>query len=219
MNILLVEDNRTIAEGLEYGLSQQGYQALHVATIREATESLRQQTVDCILLDITLPDGDGLTFYREVICKQGTPTLFLTAKDDEESIVSGLNLGAEDYITKPFSFKELVARINRVMLRYQKNTILKAGDITFDMDRMEVKKDGVLLELTSLELKLLHLLFLHKGKVVRRSLMLDKIWEWTGNDVDDHTVTVYLKRIRDKVGENCITTVKGMGYRVDCHEE
>ena len=219
MNILLVEDNRTIAEGLEYGLSQQGYQALHIATIREATASLKQQTTDCILLDITLPDGDGLTFYREVVSKLNIPTLFLTAKDDEESIVSGLNLGAEDYITKPFSFKELVARINRVMLRYQKNTTLTVGDITFDMDRMEVKKDGTPLELTSLELKLLHLLFLHKGKVVKRSLMLDKIWEWTGNDVDDHTVTVYLKRIRDKVGENCITTVKGVGYRVDCHEE
>lgn len=219
MNILLVEDNRTIAEGLEYGLSQQGYQAIHVATIREAIASLKQQTADCILLDITLPDGDGLTFYREVVSRLKIPTLLLTAKDDEESIVSGLNLGAEDYITKPFSFKELVARINRVMLRYQKNTTLTAGDITFDMDRMEVKKDGAPLELTSLELKLLHLLFLHKGKVVRRSLMLDKIWEWTGNDVDDHTVTVYLKRIRDKVGEHCITTVKGMGYRVDCHEK
>lgn len=219
MNILLVEDNRTIAEGLEYGLSQQGYQTVHVATIREATASLRRQKADCILLDITLPDGDGLTFYREVVSKLAIPTLFLTAKDDEESIVSGLNLGAEDYITKPFSFKELVARINRVMLRYQKSATLTAGDIAFDMDRMEVQKDGKPLELTSLELKLLHLLFLHKGKVVRRSLMLDKIWEWTGNDVDDHTVTVYLKRIRDKVGENCITTVKGMGYRVDCHEE
>lgn len=218
MNILLVEDNRIIAEGLEYGLAQQGYHVLHATTVREADVSLQQQEADCILLDITLPDGDGLSFYRDVIGKLGIPTLFLTAKDDEESIVCGLNLGAEDYITKPFSLKELVARINRVMLRYQKSTILKAGDITFDMDRMEVKKDGVLLELTSLELKLLHLLFLHKGKVVRRSLMLDKIWEWTGNDVDDHTVTVYLKRIRDKVGDSCITTVKGMGYRVNCHE-
>lgn len=218
MQILLVEDNRTILEGLEYGLAQQGYTVRCASSVREAKTCVAEKRADCILLDIGLPDGDGLIFYRDVLQKEQIPTIFLTAKDDEESIVRGLNLGAEDYITKPFSFKELTARIARVMLRYQKKTCLTAGDVSFDMDKMEVTRGGAPIELSSLERKLLHLLFLHAGKVVRRSLMLDKIWGWTGNDVDDHTVTVYLNRIRAKIGDGCIITVKGVEYRVDCDE-
>ena len=143
------------------------------------------------------------------------PTIFLTAKDEEDDIVMGLNMGAEDYITKPFSTKELLARVNKVLLRSKKQSVIKVKDIKFDMDKMVVYKNDEELVVTSLELKLLNLLFLNMNKVVNRNTILDKIWEWTGNDVDDHTVTVYFKRIREKLGTDIITTIKGIGYRID----
>ena len=143
------------------------------------------------------------------------PTIFLTARDCEDDIVKGLNIGAEDYITKPFSSKELLARVNKILMRFQKKNIIKIDNITFDIDKMILYKDGQKVDLTSLELKLINLLFTNVDKVVTRSMILDKIWEWTGNDVDDHTITVYFKRIREKIGDNVITTIKGIGYRLD----
>ena len=127
-------------------------------------------------------------------------------------------MGAEDYITKPFSTKELLVRISKILLRFQ-NNIIKVKDITFDMEKMIVYKKGIEIELTSLELKLLHLLFLNIGKVVSRITILDNIWKWTGNEVDDHTITVYLKRIREKLKSNIIITIKGIGYRIDKDEK
>jgi DNA-binding response OmpR family regulator len=166
-------------------------------------------------LDITLPDGDGLELFEKTIKKLEIPTIFLTAKDDEETIVECLNTGAEDYMTKPFSTKELLARINKILLRSKKESIINVKDIKFDMDKMIVYKGDLKIDLTSLEIKLLGLLFLNIGKVVNRNTILDKIYEWTGNDVDDHTITVYLKRIREKLGTDIIITVKGLGYRID----
>lgn len=118
-------------------------------------------------------------------------------------------------MTKPFSTKELLARVNRILLRNTKKSIVKVKDISFDLDKMIVKKDDKIIDLSSLELKILHLLFLNIGKVVSRNTILEKIWEWTGNDVDDHTVTVYLKRIREKIESEIIVTIKGIGYRID----
>lgn len=219
MNILLVEDNETIIRGLEYAFVSHNYGFCAAKTVAQAKAYLQNQRSDLLILDITLPDGNGLLLYRDTIQKYGIPTIFLTAQDDEETIVEGLNLGAEDYMTKPFSTKELLARVNRVLLRNKKHTVLRVGDLEFDMEKMVVQKAGQPVVLTSLELKILHLLFLNANKVVRRSTILDKIWEWTGNDVDDHTVTVYLKRIREKVGNDGIITVKGIGYRVDFDEK
>jgi DNA-binding response OmpR family regulator len=167
------------------------------------------------ILDITLPDGNGFNLYETNIKILKIPTIFLTAKDDEETIVKGLNIGAEDYITKPFSTKELLARINKILLRSKKESVISVKDIKFDIDKMIVYKSDKRVDLTSLELKLLNLLFLNLGKVVNRNTILDKIWEWTGNDVDDHTITVYFKRIREKLGTDIIITVKGFGYRID----
>lgn len=215
LDILLVEDNPTIVKGLEYAFAKNKNPFKTASSIREARKILEQERVSLIVLDIALPDGNGLIFYEEEIRKKNLPVLFLTAEDEEETIVKGLNLGAEDYVTKPFSTKELMARIHRVLLRYRKESVVRAGSLAFDMDKMTVEKEGNMVELTSLELKLLHLLFLNINKVVTRNTILDKIWEWTGNDVDDHTVTVYMKRIREKVGKEVITTVKGIGYRVD----
>ena len=219
IDILLVEDNETIVKGLEYAFEKKNYLYQSVSTLREAESLLEDTGFALVILDISLPDGDGLSFYEEVVKRKGLPTLFLTAVDEEETVVKGLNLGAEDYVTKPFSTKELLARINRIFLRNKKESIIRVRDVAFDMDKMTVTKEGKQVELTSLELKLLYLLFLNINKAVTRNTILDKIWEWTGNDVDDHTVTVYMKRIREKVGNDVITTEKGIGYRVDQYEK
>lgn len=216
MQILLVEDNEMVAKGLIYSLNQNGYEVTHKINVKETKSFLQEQKPNLIILDIALPDGNGFTLYEQEIKKAKIPTIFLTAKDDENDIVKGLEIGAEDYITKPFSTKELLARMNKILSR-GKNQMIKVQNITFDIDKMEVYKENKKLELTSLELKIMHLLFSNLNKVVTRNDIIDKIWEWTGNDVNDNTVTVYLKRIRQKLGESgsIITTVKGIGYRVD----
>ena len=215
MKILLVEDNYTIIKGLKYSFDINNYDLIAKTSLYETKKFLLSSVIDLIILDITLPDGNGLDFYENNIKDLNIPTIFLTAKDDEESIVKGLNIGAEDYITKPFSTKELLARINKIRLRFQKKSIIVVKNIKFDLDKMEVSKNDKIIELTSLELKLLSLLFLNIGKVVSRNAILDMIWNNTGNDVDDHTITVYLKRIREKLGTNIITTVRKVGYRID----
>ena len=180
---------------------------------------LEYNTVDLIVLDISLPDGNGFTLYEKYIKNKKIPTIFLTARDDEDDIVKGLELGAEDYITKPFSTKELIARINKIVARSKQNLILKVKDIEFDIDKMAVYKNKEQIQLTSLELKILSLLFSNINKVVTRNYIIEKIWEWTGNDVNDNTVTVYLKRIREKLNSDIIVTIKGIGYRIDENKE
>lgn len=219
MQILLIEDNLTIIKGLTYTLKQNNYEVYACKNLLEAISYLKDNPkINLIILDVTLPDGNGFTFFTDNLKVLNIPTIFLTAKDEEDDIVRGLEIGAEDYLTKPFSTKELLARINKILLRQKHNSILKVGDISFDMDKMLVYKDTIKLELTPLELKLLHLLFLNLNKLVSRNTILDKIYEWTGNDVDSHTITVYFQRIRQKLGTDIISTVKGLGYRID-HEK
>ena len=216
MKILLIEDNQNIIKGLKYTFEERNDTFVALSTKDEATTYLKtNQDIDIILLDVTLPDGDGFTLFEDIINKTDIPTLFLTAADEEDSIVKGLNMGAEDYITKPFSTKELLARIEKIIRRQEKNSIITIRGISLDIDKMEVTKQGKVLDFTPLEMKILLLLFLNRNKVVRRDTLLDTIWEMTGNDVDNHTITVYLKRIREKLGIDLITTVKGIGYRID----
>ena len=216
MNILLIEDNLTIIKGLTYSFIKNNYNITSKTNIKDTIDYINNNTnINLIILDITLPDGNGITLYNNYIKKLNIPVIFLTANDDEDDIVKCLELGAEDYITKPFSTKELLARVNKVLLRYKKNSLIKVKNISFDMDKLILYKDNEVVNLTALELKLVNLLFLNINKVVTRSTILDKIWEWTGNDVDYHTVTVYFNRIRDKIGKDIIITIKGMGYRID----
>ena len=216
MNILLVEDAESIIKGLTYSLEKSNYKLVIKTTIRDTKEYLLSNTnIDLIILDITLPDGNGFDLFVNTIKNLKIPTIFLTAKDEEDDIVKGLDIGAEDYITKPFSTREVIARINRILLRCKKKSIIKIKDISYDMDKLVLMKNNIPIELTALELKLVNLLFVNINKVVSRNVILDKIWDWTGNYVDDHTVTVYFKRIREKIGTNIITTIKGMGYRID----
>lgn len=213
--LLLVEDNADIAEALSFGMQAAGYELSVASNISEAEALVDNQSFGLVLLDVNLPDGNGFDFYKKNLSNGKTPVIFLTARDDENDIVKGLMMGAEDYITKPFSTKELMARIKRIFMRYKKQETLSCGDISFDMEKMEVTKKGVKVELSSLELKIVHLMFLNHDKAVSRDEIIDLIWESTGNDVFDHTVTVYMKRIREKIGEDIIKTIKGIGYRID----
>jgi len=216
MTILLVEDNETIANGLVYSFKKNDYNVEYKNNIAKTKKYLKEEPqVDLAVLDITLPDGNGFDLYDMIIKKMNIPTIFLTAKDDENDIVKGLDNGAEDYITKPFSTRELLARVNRVLLRTAKKNIIKIKDISFDTDKLEMYRDNEQIYLSALELKIVNLLYVNINKVVSRNTIIDKIWEWTGNYVYDHTVTVYLKRIREKIGTDIIKTVKGVGYRID----
>lgn len=215
MKILLIEDNLTIIKALKYNLELNNYEVDYVTSFSEALTYLNNNLPELIILDVSLPDGDGFSLYENYISKKNVSTIFLTAKDDEDDIVKGLELGADEYITKPFSMKELQVRINRILKKNKKDSVIKIGDIIYDYEKMEVYKNNQKIILSSIELKLVDLLFNNINKVVKRSMILDKIWEWTGNDVDDHTITVYFKRIREKLGTNIIVTVKGIGYRID----
>lgn len=219
MQILLVEDDELIAKGLTYSFKQNEYNLVHKTNIKDTSNFLQNEKIEFIILDISLPDGNGLDLYNNIIKKLNIPTIFLTAKDDEETIVKGLELGAEDYITKPFSTKELIIRMKKIILRTKKNQIIEIQDIKFDIDKMVVYRNKEKIEFTSLEIKILHLLFMNLNKVVTRNEIIDKIWEWTGNDVNDNTVTVYLKRIREKLQTDIIITIKGIGYRIDENEK
>ena len=220
MNILLIEDTESIIKGLTYSFEKNNYNLTVKTTIKDSKDYLiNNSDIDLIILDITLPDGNGFELFENTIKSLKIPTIFLTAKDEEDDIVKGLNVGAEDYITKPFSTKELMARVNRILLRSKKKSIIKIKDISFDMDKLVLMKDTTPIELTALELKLVNLLFNNLNKVVSRNVILDKIWDWTGNYVDDHTVTVYFKRIREKIEDDItdpkiIKTVRGIGYKI-----
>lgn len=215
MQILLVEDNKSITKALKYNLEQNKYIVISAENVAQALQLLEKEKIDLIILDVTLPDGNGFDLYKIIHKKYNISTIFLTAKDDENDIVKGLELGAEDYVTKPFSTRELLARINKIMLRNKKKNIVKIKDITCDLDKMCVYKNNKELIFSSLELKILMLLFTNLNKAISREFIIEKIWDWTGNDVYDNTVTVYMKRIRQKLGTPIITTVKGVGYRID----
>lgn len=218
--VLLVEDNEGIAEGLKLSFELNGQQLLVAGTLKEAGRIVKDEAPSLVLLDVSLPDGNGFDYYKNELSGTGMAVLFLTARDSENDIVRGFELGAEDYITKPFSTRELMARVNRVLKKQSVADVIKVKGIIFDRDKGEVRNEvtGEVIALSSLEKKILGLLIDNHDKVVSRNAVIDCIWEATGNDVYDHTVTVYMKRIREKLGEDIITTVKGIGYRIDTHE-
>lgn len=213
MKILLVEDNKSIIKGLEYAFAQNGYSCEYCLSLDEAVRKA-PFNYDAAVLDIMLPDGNGFDLFKKIRRYSDLPVIFLTAVDDEDSIVNGLELGADDYITKPFSTRELIARIKRVANKNSKKNIITVSGITLDLDKSAVFENGKQLELTALEYKLLSLLMQNVGKVVTRELIFEKIWDVSGNFVNDNTLTVYIKRIRKKLDADIIKTVKGMGYQV-----
>ncbi len=216
MNVLLIEDNDSIVSGLKYSLEQEKYKVFSCTNVADTIKFLEEnKQVDIAIIDISLPDGNGFDLYQNYIKEKNIPSIFLTARDSEDDVVKGLELGVEDYMTKPFSTRELLTRIKRNIMKHKNEAIITIEGISFDFDKMEVSKDGKVIPLTRLELMILQLLFTNLGKVVRREYIIEKIWEWTSNDVNDNTVTVYMKRIREKIGVDIIITIKGIGYRID----
>lgn len=213
MKILLVEDNKSIIKGLEYAFAQNGYSCEYCLSLDEAVRKA-PFNYDAAVLDIMLPDGNGFDLFKKIRRYSDLPVIFLTAVDDEDSIVNGLELGADDYITKPFSTRELIARIKRAANKNSKKNIITVSGVTLDLDKSAVFENGKQLELTALEYKLLSLLMQNVGRVVTRELIFEKIWDVSGNFVNDNTLTVYIKRIRKKLDADIIKTVKGMGYQV-----
>ncbi len=217
MKILLIEDNSSICKGLEYAFKSNSYECEIANSINSSKYLINNYQPQLIVLDVSLPDGNGFDLYLDTIKKLNIPTIFLTAKDSEDDIVKGLEIGANDYITKPFSTRELLARINKILSKNAR--IIEVKNIKFDMDKMQVYKNNEIVNLTSLELKILYLLFSNLNKAVTRNYLIEYIYNLTGNDVNDNTITVYLKRIREKIGNDIIITIKGIGYRIENEEK
>ena len=217
--ILLIEDNDTIVMGLKYSLEQEEFKVLSAKSVLESKKMLNNENIDIVLLDIGLPDGNGFDICKEIKQKQDIPVIFLTAQDEETSVVLGLDLGADDYIVKPFRTRELISRINSVLRRYGKkeesSNIIQYKNIRIDINKATVFKDNEEIFLTSLEYKILLLLFTNQNRLITREQLLERIWDIAGNFVNDNTLTVYIKRIREKLGDDTIIkTVRGLGYRV-----
>lgn len=212
MKILLVEDNEKIIKAISFLLEEHGY-IVHVARcIKEAKEKIND-AFDLVILDVMLPDGNGLDFFKQYV---NVPALVLSAKDEEDDVVKAIDLGVQDYIIKPFRSKELLSRINNIIKRNKKNNIKTFENISFDMDAYKVYANNIEVELTGLELKILFLLLENSGRLVTRDVIIDRIWDASGKFVNDNTLSVYIKRIREKIGnDNFIKTIKGIGYRVD----
>lgn len=219
MRTLLVEDNENIVLGLEYLLTSEGYEVDAAGDILQARSFLGNHVYDLILLDISLPDGDGFDFCRELRKRSDIAIIFLTAREEEADVVKGLDLGADDYIVKPFRNRELLSRIKNVLRRVGKgSTILRCGQIAMDTltGQVTVGEEEVLL--TKLEYKILYNMLSCPGKLFTRDEILAGIWDISGNFVNDNTLSVTMKRIREKLGDtegNLIKTVRGMGYRIE----
>lgn len=222
IKILLVEDDDAIAMGLEYSLQQENYQVTIRNNAASAMASIASEHYDLALLDISLPDGNGFDICRKLKEQGHTPVIFLTARDDEGSVVMGLDIGADDYITKPFRIRELQSRIRSVLRRSAKqvpgDVLMQYGNVTVNITEGKVKKNGQDVFLTALEYRLLLTLVNNEGRIVTRNQLLEGIWDVTGDFVNDNTLTVYIKRLREKIEDDpqnpvLIKTVRGLGYQ------
>lgn len=218
MKVLLVEDSPMIVKGLVYTLEQEQFDVTSAMSYAMAEDIIYEgRDFDLAILDIMLPDGDGRSICRILKEERNIPVIFLTAKDEESDVVQGLDMGADDYIIKPFRNRELISRINNVMRRTGKTQkMITVGKVSVDTERDVVTVNDKEVTFTALEYKILLMLFQNQGRTVTRQQILDKIWDMAGNFVEDNTLTVYIKRIRKKLGEaDVIKTVKGVGYRVE----
>lgn len=221
MEVLLLEDDRTIGEGLEYALTAEGYGVALCNKVSSAISEIENKNFDLYILDLTLPDGSGYEVCRRIREKTNAPVIFLTAFDDEINVVRGLEMGADDYITKPFRLRELLARIKAVRKRAggESTSVIRLGAVTVNLKEGKVYKDGAQVFLTALEYRLFLTLVNNRGQVLTRSQLLESIWDVAGDFVNDNTLSVYIKRIRDKLEDNpndpkLIKTVRGRGYSV-----
>lgn len=228
VKILFVEDDLPLALGIEYTLKQEGFQVVHAKNLEEAKEKYRGLEFNMILLDVMLPDGTGYDFCSEIRKESDIPIIFMTACDEEVNVVLGLDMGGDDYVTKPIRVKELISRINAVLRRRGKfNDInnekikkgyMKSGNIRVETLKYKIYKEEELIELTGIEYKLLLLLMKNNGNTLSRVILLEKLWDVDGNFVDGNSINVYIKRLREKIEDDIkepryIETVRGVGYR------
>ena len=217
--ILLLEDDTMIASGILYALETEGYETNHATGIKDAGSLIEYYNFDLAIIDMQLPDGTGFD-VSEIFKNNATSVIFLTVVDDENTIVRAFDEGAQDYIVKPFRIRELLARVRRILSANIKNgekdNIIYMGHAAIHTDEAKVYVNDKSIELTALEYRLLLIFASNKGILLTRQQILDKIWDADGNFVEDNTLTVYVKRLREKLGEAIhIETVRGMGYRVD----
>ncbi|MBR5970107.1 MAG: response regulator transcription factor [Lachnospiraceae bacterium] len=228
LQILLVEDNKDIVSGLTFLLKKEGFEVSACLRMREAEETIDNMIFDLAIIDIGLPDGNGYEVCRYLKeARPETPVVFLTAKDEERDVVKAFDLGADDYVVKPFRNRELISRINGILRRYDKSTKeIRVGDLKLDLvaNRLfrlsatgpdEPPQEAEEISLTALEHRIVQLLFQNRGITMTRDRILDQIWDYAGDVVNDNTLTVYIKRVREKLGGDVVKTVRGIGYRVD----
>lgn len=218
--IFLVEDDQAIAKNLMLLLQAQGFSVVHAPTRQQAAAALLANQFDLALIDISLPDGNGFTLCTEVKETQAIPVIFLTASGDESSVVTGLNMGAEDYITKPFRPRELIARIGTALRKSgQTTSVFKIDGLYVDAASGVVKKHDSEVFLSALEYRLLLMFINNPQNIITRDRLLDELWDAAGEFVNDNTLTVYIKRLREKIEDDpatpkLILTVRGTGYRL-----
>ena len=217
--ILLVEDDRAIIESLGEYLSGEGFAIAAADGQRRAEELLAEQAFDLLLVDMSLRDGDGFGVCAAAR-KRSIPVIFLTANSEENSVVTGLDMGAADYITKPFRPRELVSRIRGVLRRSGRDTVVHLQNVEVDTEKGVVTKNGAEIPLSALEYRLLQVFVNNRGRLLSRNRLLEEIWDAAGDFVNDNTLTVYIKRLREKIEDDpqnptVIKTVRGLGYRVD----
>lgn len=223
MKILVVEDDKIIASGLEYSLEKEGFSIVLCSDVESGKKAFVENEFCLCLLDVSLPDGSGYELCKIIRGKSDVPIIFLTACDDEVNVVMGLDMGADDYITKPFRLRELISRIKSVLRRYNKeddsSIIIEINKLRINTLEAKVYKNGKEVNLTALEYRLLLIFVNNKGQVLSRSQLLEGIWDVVGDFVNDNTLTVYIKRIREKLEDDpqkpaIIKTVRGLGYKV-----
>lgn len=223
--ILLVEDDGQIASYLGELLRAEGFDTQIAGSKKEASECLLIQAFDLVLLDVSLPDGNGFSICAEIKKEYEIPVIFLTASGDEYSVVAGLDMGADDYIAKPFRPRELISRIRSVLRRCKKEQrILSCGDLKVNVSSATVTKGEKELFLSALEYRLLLILLQNKGQILTRNQLLEEIWDASGEYVNDNTLSVYMKRLREKIEENpqsprLLHTIRGIGYRMEDRAE
>ena len=223
--ILLVEDDGQIAAYLGELLRAEGFDTQIAGSKKEAGECLLIQAFDLVLLDVSLPDGNGFSICAEIKREYEIPVIFLTASGDEYSVVAGLDMGADDYIAKPFRPRELISRIRSVLRRCKKEQrILSCGDLKVNVSSATVTKGEKELFLSALEYRLLLLLLQNKGQILTRNQLLEEIWDASGEYVNDNTLSVYMKRLREKIEKNpqsprLLHTIRGIGYRMEDRTE
>lgn len=221
-HVLLVDDDTSIVSSLRTLLNQEGFQVTSANNQKETIDLLDsgQYHFDLALLDVSLPDGSGFSLCSAIKANSDIPVIFLTASDDEYSVVAGLDLGADDYIPKPFRPRELISRMNSVLRRYHRGSQpLEYHELKADTVRGLVYKNNVELTLSALEYRLLLLFLSNQGIVLTRSRLLDELWDMAGEFVNDNTLTVYIKRLREKIEADpahpeYIKTIRGLGYKL-----